>query len=97
MTNVAAVGVGQEAAEQLQRQRVPAGILPSRLHLGFGADDLQVAQKVNRRLLHKLVKLLLLCRRLALDILQVLASRHNAKARRDFQKAKPCKSSSQVH
>ncbi len=74
------MGVGKESAEQLQRQRVPAGILPRRLHLGFRADDLQVAQQGNRRLLHQLVELLLRGRRLVLDVLQVLAGGDDAQA-----------------
>ena len=80
MSRVAGIRLGDESAEQLQRQRVPAGILPGRLHLGFGADDLQVAQQVNRRLLHELVELLLLGRRLVLDVLQVLAGGDDAQA-----------------
>ncbi len=59
---------------------MPAGILPGRLHLGFRADDLEVAQEVNRRLLHELVELLLLGRRQALDVLQVLAGGDEAQA-----------------
>ena len=80
MTDVLVVGIGEESAEQLQRQRVPAGILPGRLHLGFRADDLQVAQEGDRRLLHQLVELLLLGRRLVLDVLQVLAGGDDAQA-----------------
>ncbi len=59
---------------------MPAGVFPSRLHLGFRADDLEVAQKVDRRLLHKLVELLLLGRRLVLDVLEVLAGGDEAQA-----------------
>ncbi len=40
----------------------------------------QVAQQVNRRLLHKPVELLLLGRRLVLDVLQVLAGGDEAQA-----------------
>ena len=65
----------------MQRQRVPAGIAPGRLHLGLRADDLQVSQQVNRRLLHQFVELLLRGRRLVLDVLQVLAGRDNTESR----------------
>ena len=53
-----AVGVGEETAEQLQCQRVAAGVFPGRLHLGFATHNLQVAQEGDGRVLHELHRLL---------------------------------------
>ena len=60
MTNVPIlVRISNKSAQQLQRQGVAAGIPPGRLHLRFGADDLQVAQRSIVASFTELVELLL--------------------------------------